>query len=229
MKDLSGENRKDAIARERSREATRRYQQAHKTQIAAKSKAIRDARRAQGLPTRTYKYRAGVCAVCARTVGRLIGVRDTGERKGPIRIGAAAPKTFLCERCYDTKARRAKGVREKAPAWTPEKCREYAAQKAMKYHKRRRAKALEAYGGKCACCGEREPAFLAVDHIHGGGNAHRRSLSKSGKTAGGSKLYAWLERNGFPSGFQLLCHNCNFTKSHGGCPHEAQRRLACAS
>lgn len=37
---------------------------------------------------------------------------------------------------------------------------------------------IDAYGGKCRCCGEREPQMLAIDHKNGGGTKHRRSLGK---------------------------------------------------
>lgn len=97
--------------------------------------------------------------------------------------------------------------------------------RAKRKHRENRAAALAAYGGKCACCGERHPAFLSIDHKNGGGNKHRRSLSSTGKMVGSSNIYAWLVRNGFPDGFQVLCHNCNFAKSHnpGGCPHQLER------
>lgn len=72
------------------------------------------------------------------------------------------------------------------------------------------------YGWACACCGEAEPAFLVMDHVDGGGNQHRRETSAQ-------YIYLWLVRHGFPEGFQTLCHNCNFAKAHGGCPHQAQR------
>jgi hypothetical protein len=40
----------------------------------------------------------------------------------------------------------------------------------------------------------------------------------------GKDLYYWLEDNDFPSGFQILCWNCNFAKgSLGKCPHEKTR------
>jgi len=43
---------------------------------------------------------------------------------------------------------------------------------------------------------------------------------------GSTKFYRWLVENDFPEGFQILCHNCNFAKSHnpGGCPHAADRQ-----
>jgi hypothetical protein len=40
-------------------------------------------------------------------------------------------------------------------------------------------------------------------------------------------MAAWLRRNKFPSGYQVLCHNCNFSKGHVGiCPHEKERQYA---
>ena len=75
---------------------------------------------------------------------------------------------------------------------------------------------------KCACCGESMFEFLSIDHIGGGGKAHRK------KIGGSSYLYSWLERNGFPEGFQVLCHNCNQAIGiFGYCPHKltpAERR-----
>ena len=89
---------------------------------------------------------------------------------------------------------------------------------------KRRAVKIEVmshYGGKCACCGETEMAFLTIDHVNGDGAAHRREI----KAAGGT-LYRWLQKNGYPQGdYQCLCMNCNFAKSKNfwGCPHEVGR------
>jgi len=77
------------------------------------------------------------------------------------------------------------------------------------------------YGGnppKCACCGETELVFLSIDHINGGGSKHRR------KVGSGYLLYYWLINNNYPEGFQILCRNCNWAKSHGGCPHKMYER-----
>ncbi len=38
---------------------------------------------------------------------------------------------------------------------------------------------------------------------------------------GGSVLYSWLKKQGYPPGFQVLCHNCNLAKGYyGACPHQ---------
>ncbi len=78
---------------------------------------------------------------------------------------------------------------------------------------------LEHYSGgepHCACCGETEFVFLALDHINDDGYLER---SQAGYSRAG--FWSGLIRRGFPSGYQVLCHNCNWAKSHGGCPHQA--------
>lgn len=83
-----------------------------------------------------------------------------------------------------------------------------------------RDKVLTAYGRKCACCGESEVRFLAVDHIEGKGNQHRLSVGGNKK----SPILRWLIKHNFPPEFQLLCHNCNMaTYIYGICPHKAEK------
>jgi len=83
---------------------------------------------------------------------------------------------------------------------------------------------FDGYGGPmCACCGESEILFLSIDHINEDGAEHRRKL---GKRYGWSGFYSWLKQNNFPTGFQVLCHNCNIAKHRNGgiCPHKTQLR-----
>ena len=78
---------------------------------------------------------------------------------------------------------------------------------------------MKHYGNKCACCGEIDPMFLAVDHIDNNGAQHRKEI-------GGVRIYKWLIENNFPPGFQILCHNCNLAKEfYGECPHETARKM----
>jgi hypothetical protein len=96
-----------------------------------------------------------------------------------------------------------------------------------RHHKDLRLSVLRAYGGdvpKCACCGESELAFLCIDHIEGNGLKHRKEVVKN---KGSMAFYRWLKKNGYPSGFQVLCYNCNMAKSIlGVCPHkEAQNEV----
>jgi hypothetical protein len=76
-----------------------------------------------------------------------------------------------------------------------------------------------AYGGPiCKCCGETEKMFLSIDHINNDGHLHRKEIPK---VNGGYSMYVWLKRQGFPSGFQILCMNCQTGKmrNNGICPH----------
>ncbi len=95
-------------------------------------------------------------------------------------------------------------------------------------HQRQRRKllVLEHYGHVCACCGEPRIEFLTVDHIAGGGSAHRLTLGKprasDGRAnLGGGTMYRWLIRNNYPDGYRILCWNCNASLGlYGYCPHQ---------
>jgi hypothetical protein len=81
--------------------------------------------------------------------------------------------------------------------------------------KARKLTVLTHYSGgsiECNCCGEREIEFLSLDHVKGGGNQHRKQIGE---------IYKWAIDNGFPSGFQVLCMNCNWGRNRfeEGCPH----------
>lgn len=66
----------------------------------------------------------------------------------------------------------------------------------------------------CACCKAETLAFLGLDHIEGGGTAHKRAI--------GENIYRHLVRLGKQPGLRVLCHNCNFARGlYGRCPHEA--------
>lgn len=84
-----------------------------------------------------------------------------------------------------------------------------------------RQRVIAHYSGNrnlCECCGVSEFAFLAIDHIDGGGVQHRKEIG-----LGGQKFYRWLEINGFPTGYRVLCHNCNLSRGfYGYCPHERE-------
>ena len=70
----------------------------------------------------------------------------------------------------------------------------------------------------CSCCGEKERDFLTIDHVNGNGNETSKML---GMPRGGSELYRWLVRKGFPPGYDVLCANCNASKGkHGACVHK---------
>jgi hypothetical protein len=88
----------------------------------------------------------------------------------------------------------------------------------LSYHQRRRLLVLNQYGAQCTCCGEVENKFLSMDHIDGGGSQHRKALKRAG-----TRFYKWLVDEGFPKGYQVLCHNCNMAKGfYGQCPHHRE-------
>lgn len=84
---------------------------------------------------------------------------------------------------------------------------------------RARYRVLSHYCGgvpSCACCGETIFQFLAIDHIDGGGLKSRKSLGLRSST----ELYRYLENEGYPPGYRVLCHNCNLAIGfYGYCPH----------
>jgi hypothetical protein len=85
------------------------------------------------------------------------------------------------------------------------------------YARKLRNEVLDAYGGRCMCCGETTPEFLGIDHVNNDGEKHRAELKGYGRS-----IYRWLKNEGYPQDgrFQLLCHNCNMSKGlYGGCPH----------
>lgn len=84
-----------------------------------------------------------------------------------------------------------------------------------------RIDALMHYSGgnmACECCRECRTEFLCLDHIHGGGNQDRIAQRKRG-----TNYFKQLQRDGWPSGFRVLCHNCNMSLGfYGYCPHGTQ-------
>jgi hypothetical protein len=86
-----------------------------------------------------------------------------------------------------------------------------------------RAEFIKAYGGKCQCpggCDISDPGFLSLDHIHGGGDKHRKKTGTRGWA-----MYRKIKEEGWPKDrYRLLCFNCNFARQiWGKCPHERIR------
>lgn len=75
-----------------------------------------------------------------------------------------------------------------------------------------RLEAIEAYGGKCVCCGESRREFLTIDHINGRGDSKKIQIHMEIQN---------LKKAGWPKiNIQLLCFNCNCSKGiYGSCPH----------
>ena len=81
-----------------------------------------------------------------------------------------------------------------------------------------RLQMIAAYGGCCTCCGEREPTFLTLEHIHGDGKKLRKQYWNSSLS-----LYRAIRREGYPKDkYTILCMNCNFARKWGTCPHQRE-------
>jgi len=162
------------------------------------------------------KYRqAGLCIFC-------------GELPRENRI--------TCQRCAERCQKNSKATRDRNIA--AGKCcvcgsdelvtKRHCAGCAKKHYARTRRRYAEikdevfiAYGGyQCVCCGEKEKAFLTIDHINGGGHKHRKEI-------GFGRVYYWLRDNGYPEGFQVLCMNCQWGKKNcnGICPHQRSKNV----
>lgn len=158
---------------------------------------------------RKKNYKAGLCISCTNIRDSSRKQCDACRRKNKERwISRIA--AGLCANCGNEK----NGSIDK---YLCINCRTNRRATQTKIRQRLREKVLEVYGNKCACCNEREQAFLEVDHIENDGADHRRKLKAK-------KLYKWLEQNNWPKeGFQLLCCNCNNAKSrYSICPHQTQ-------
>ena len=78
------------------------------------------------------------------------------------------------------------------------------------YQERMRLKAIDHYSNgsnTCRTCGYANVEALCIDHINNDGAAHRRAIG-----CDGAQIYCWLVKQGYPDGFQVLCHNCNWIK-----------------
>lgn len=88
-----------------------------------------------------------------------------------------------------------------------------------------RSQVLKHYGGtppKCACCGEANKLFLSVDHVTPLKDAWSQTASGTwARKDTGNNLCRRLYKEHFPSGYQILCYNCNHAKGvNRECPHK---------
>jgi hypothetical protein len=84
------------------------------------------------------------------------------------------------------------------------------------YRLRLRMQFLIRYGKKCACCGEDDPWFLGIDHIHGRAKRTNDHRSHAIREIQRIKAGGWKDKT-----IQILCMNCNWAKGqYGICPHQ---------
>lgn len=94
--------------------------------------------------------------------------------------------------------------------------KEYIKEKNKERNRNLKIEVMSKYANplQCWCCQEKTLEFLSIDHINGGGGKHRREI-------GLGKIYHWLKKNDYPSGFRVLCMNCNHAWGHYSCcPHK---------
>jgi hypothetical protein len=167
---------------------------------------------------RPIKERQTLCVECSLMVTRISKARYADRVAKNLCTDCAKPlngrmrKGRLLRTCADCRTKLNKGGSGYHPN-TPE------------YRRKRQREwwdaVFEHYGDQCACCGEADRTFLTLDHINNDGAKQRRELGR------GLGFRGWLVKQGFPSGFQILCWNCNCAKWRVGiCPHEAERRRA---
>ncbi len=118
----------------------------------------------------------------------------------------------------DIREKQNKKARKSYRDLTPEQLAERALWQRL-YREKFKVQIFEAYGNKCACCGETEPLFLTIDHVNNDGHLARKYKLHPTDTL---NFYRWLVKNNYPKDFQILCMNCNFGKArnNGVCPHQ---------
>ena len=164
---------------------------------------------ARAKQVRDYRREAGICIQCGNANVKIPHTYcDECRRKSLEKL----KKSGLCATCR--KVPHAEGKTS---------CAECSKARAQ-FLRNLRFTVMENYGGvRCACCGETEFVFLAIDHVDGNGNEHRQLVGGSKKAS--QQVFRWIVRNNFPPGFQVLCHNCNTAKHIlGECPHETSRK-----
>ncbi|KKL41259.1 hypothetical protein LCGC14_2367760 [marine sediment metagenome] len=103
-------------------------------------------------------------------------------------------------------------------------CQEALNKQNRDLHAKDKLAAFAAYGGAfCSCCGEKEAAFLTLDHVNGDGGMDRVHIGGKRQARYGGKWYRRLRWQGYPTDplLQVLCSNCNLGKHlKGVCPHK---------
>ena len=128
--------------------------------------------------------------------------------------------SYICKKCkyeYDEKWRQDNrdGYNQLIKKWR-QKNRDRVNQLQREEYHQLVNDVIDAYGGKCVCCGETRKEFLSIDHKNGNGNKHRREI-------GSHDIYHWLKKNNYPEGFQFLCFNCNMGKyTYSVCPRDKE-------
>jgi hypothetical protein len=120
-------------------------------------------------------------------------------------------KSLLNRRSYRKHRQKRLAYSKKRRADFPDKAKESDRKSRIKL----KTEVVEAYGGKCSCCGETELVFLTIEHINHDGKKHQLEVGP------GHGIYRDLKRRGFPKhGYTVFCWNCQMATRFGKpCPH----------
>ena len=166
-----------------------------------------------------HRKSSGMCAACGKpSDGRRYCPECRRKRDSRFQeLRAQGLASGVCWKCGETArdgyalcAGCLEMLNRSAQSWSGRKASRHRIGQQLKHQ------VVDAYGGECICCGVSDLQLLTIDHIDGGGAHHRRAI-------GEGRIYYWLRANGFPSGFQVLCWNCNVGKyrNRNVCPHVA--------
>lgn len=145
-------------------------------------------------------YHRSLSAAWRRTEAER--AKTTQSKCSTCQYGTAVPGMRTCQKC------RTKSKARKMSANTKER----TAQRRVALLKR----VFNAYGHRCACCGESNSVFLTLDHVLGNGAEHKRERKRLSEPG---DLYQWAEARNFPDNLQLLCWNCNCARFYRGSCH----------
>ena len=98
------------------------------------------------------------------------------------------------------RARNLDRVRESNRQWNARN-RERVRESSLRWARDLKAEAFAHYGERCARCGSTDD--LHLHHVNGGGNEHRRQVSR------GAVLLNDLRKQGWPPVLQTLCGPCH--------------------
>lgn len=89
----------------------------------------------------------------------------------------------------------------------------------QKYKERLKSIVFDVYGWVCSCCVEKNISMLTIDHVNNDGYLDRR------KKISGTSMYRKIIIEKFPTKYQILCMNCNWSKKilGGICEHKTIR------
>lgn len=152
-------------------------------------------------------YRVAHCKLCSSVKSKVWREKNKDKLK------------ILQKKWYQNNKEK---VRANALRWTSEHKKRHldAANVWMKKSiKVRRLEFINAYGGKCECCGESEHEFLTLEHKMKDGQAHRKQVSTTHRILGHLKKAGWPKDR-----YGILCCNCNFSTRFGKiCPHTLRK------